>query len=43
MIEQHQTILDAVKARNPKQAAQTMRSHLEQTEEDLRAMLQDNT
>jgi GntR family transcriptional repressor for pyruvate dehydrogenase complex len=41
VIEQHQTILDAVKARNPKQAAQAMRSHLEQTEKDLRTMLQD--
>jgi GntR family transcriptional regulator, transcriptional repressor for pyruvate dehydrogenase complex len=39
VIEQHQTILDAVKARNPKQAAQAMREHLEQTEKDLRAML----
>src|SRR5213080_1263076 len=41
VIEQHQTILDAVKARNPKAAAQAMRSHLEQTEKDLRALLQD--
>jgi GntR family transcriptional regulator, transcriptional repressor for pyruvate dehydrogenase complex len=39
VIEQHQTILDAVKARNPKQAAQAMREHLEQTEKDLRALL----
>jgi GntR family transcriptional repressor for pyruvate dehydrogenase complex len=41
VIEQHQTILDAVKARNPKLAAQAMRSHLEQTEQDLRALLLD--
>lgn len=40
VIQQHQTILDAVKARNPKQAAQAMRDHLGQTEEDLRALLQ---
>jgi GntR family transcriptional regulator, transcriptional repressor for pyruvate dehydrogenase complex len=41
VIEQHQTILDAVKARNPGQAAQAMRSHLEQTEKDLRTLLQE--
>ncbi len=41
VIEQHQTILDAVKARNPRQAAQAMRSHLAQTEKDLRTLLQD--
>jgi len=41
VIEQHQTILDAVKARDPKHAAQSMRSHLEQTEQDLRALLLD--
>jgi GntR family transcriptional repressor for pyruvate dehydrogenase complex len=41
VIEQHQTILDAVKARNPKHAAQAMRSHLEQTEKDLRTLLQE--
>jgi GntR family transcriptional regulator, transcriptional repressor for pyruvate dehydrogenase complex len=40
VIEQHQTILDAVKARNAKQAAQAMRDHLEQTEKDLRTLLQ---
>jgi GntR family transcriptional repressor for pyruvate dehydrogenase complex len=40
VIEQHQTILDAVKARNPKAAAQGMREHLQQTEQDLRAHLQ---
>ena len=39
VIQQHQTILDAVKTRNPKSAAQAMRSHLEQTERDLRAFL----
>jgi GntR family transcriptional regulator, transcriptional repressor for pyruvate dehydrogenase complex len=41
VIEQHQTILDAVKERNAKQAAKAMRSHLEQTEQDLRALLQE--
>jgi GntR family transcriptional regulator, transcriptional repressor for pyruvate dehydrogenase complex len=41
VIEQHQTILDAVKARNPKVAAQAMRDHLQQTEQDLRTLLQD--
>src|SRR6266511_2380429 len=41
VIEQHQSILDAVKARNPRQAAQAMRSHLEQTEKDLQTLLQD--
>jgi GntR family transcriptional repressor for pyruvate dehydrogenase complex len=41
VIEQHQAILDAVKARNPKAAAQAMRDHLEQTERDLRTLLQD--
>jgi len=40
VIEQHQTILDAVKARNPKAAAQAMREHLQQTEQDLRTLLQ---
>jgi GntR family transcriptional regulator, transcriptional repressor for pyruvate dehydrogenase complex len=40
VIEQHQTILDAVAARNPKQAAKAMRDHLGQTEQDLRALLQ---
>jgi GntR family transcriptional regulator, transcriptional repressor for pyruvate dehydrogenase complex len=40
VIQQHQTILDAVKARNPKAAAQAMRDHLQQTEQDLRAHLQ---
>lgn len=40
VIEQHQSILDAVKARNPKAAAQAMRDHLQQTEEDLRTLLQ---
>ena len=40
MIQQHQTILDAVKARNRKAAAQAMRDHLQQTEQDLRAHLQ---
>jgi GntR family transcriptional repressor for pyruvate dehydrogenase complex len=40
VIQQHQTILDAVKARNPKQAAQAMRDHLQQTEQDLRTLMQ---
>ena len=41
VIQQHEAILDAVKARNPKHAAQAMRSHLEQTETDLRTLLQE--
>jgi GntR family transcriptional repressor for pyruvate dehydrogenase complex len=40
VIQQHQTILDAVKARSPKAAAEAMRYHLEQTERDLRELLQ---
>jgi GntR family transcriptional repressor for pyruvate dehydrogenase complex len=40
VVQQHQKILDAVKARSPKAAAQAMREHLEQTERDLRAHLQ---
>ena len=40
VIQQHQTILDAVKARNPKRAAQAMRDHLQQTEQDLRTHMQ---
>jgi GntR family transcriptional repressor for pyruvate dehydrogenase complex len=40
VVQQHQTILDAITARNPKAAAQAMREHLEQTERDLRAHLQ---
>jgi len=40
VIEQHQAILDAVETRNPKAAAQAMRDHLQQTEQDLRAHLQ---
>jgi GntR family transcriptional regulator, transcriptional repressor for pyruvate dehydrogenase complex len=40
VIQQHQTILDAVKDRNPKAAAQAMRDHLHQTEQDLRTHLQ---
>jgi GntR family transcriptional regulator, transcriptional repressor for pyruvate dehydrogenase complex len=40
VIQQHQTILDAVKARSPKAAADAMRYHLEQTERDLRELLQ---
>ena len=39
VIQQHQTILDAVRAHNPKAAAQTMRDHLQQTEQDLRTLL----
>jgi GntR family transcriptional regulator, transcriptional repressor for pyruvate dehydrogenase complex len=38
--QQHQTILDAIKARKPKQAAQAMRDHLQQTEQDLRTHMQ---
>src|ERR671934_111889 len=41
VIQQHQAILDAVKARNPKAAAQAMREHLQQTEQDLRTHLQE--
>jgi GntR family transcriptional repressor for pyruvate dehydrogenase complex len=40
VIQQHQAILDAVKGRNPKAAAQAMRDHLQQTEQDLRTLLQ---
>jgi GntR family transcriptional repressor for pyruvate dehydrogenase complex len=40
VVQQHQAILDGVKARSPKAAAQAMREHLEQTERDLRALLQ---
>jgi GntR family transcriptional regulator, transcriptional repressor for pyruvate dehydrogenase complex len=40
VIQQHETILDAVKARNRKAAAQAMRDHLQQTEQDLRTHLQ---
>ena len=40
VIQQHEAILDAVRARNPKQAAQAMREHLQQTEQDLRTHLQ---
>jgi DNA-binding FadR family transcriptional regulator len=39
VIEQHETILGAIRARNPKAAAQAMRDHLQQTEADLRARL----
>jgi GntR family transcriptional regulator, transcriptional repressor for pyruvate dehydrogenase complex len=39
VIEQHQAILDAVEARNSKAAANAMREHLRQTEEDLRTHL----
>jgi DNA-binding FadR family transcriptional regulator len=39
VIQQHQAILDAVTARNPKAAAQAMRDHLQQTEQDLRTLL----
>jgi GntR family transcriptional repressor for pyruvate dehydrogenase complex len=39
VIQQHQAILDAVMARNPKAAAQAMRDHLQQTEQDLRTLL----
>jgi GntR family transcriptional repressor for pyruvate dehydrogenase complex len=40
VIQQHQAILDAVTARNAKAAAQAMRDHLQQTEQDLRTHLQ---
>jgi GntR family transcriptional repressor for pyruvate dehydrogenase complex len=40
VVQQHQAILEGVKARSPKAAAQAMRDHLEQTERDLRALLQ---
>lgn len=40
VIQQHQTILDAVRARSPKAAAEAMRYHLRQTESDLRTELQ---
>jgi DNA-binding FadR family transcriptional regulator len=43
VIQQHQTILDAVKSRSPRQAAHAMRDHLEQTEKDLRTLLQQPT
>jgi GntR family transcriptional repressor for pyruvate dehydrogenase complex len=39
VIQQHEAILSAVRARNPKAAAQAMREHLQQTEADLRARL----
>jgi len=39
VIQQHEAILDAVRARNAKAAAQAMREHLQQTEDDLRARL----
>jgi GntR family transcriptional regulator, transcriptional repressor for pyruvate dehydrogenase complex len=40
VIQQHEDILDAVRARNAKAAAQAMREHLKQTEQDLRTRLQ---
>jgi GntR family transcriptional repressor for pyruvate dehydrogenase complex len=40
VIQQHQAILDAVKARSAKAAAEAMRYHLAQTERDLREPLQ---
>ena len=39
VIQQHEAILNAVRDRNPKAAAQAMREHLQQTEDDLRARL----
>jgi GntR family transcriptional repressor for pyruvate dehydrogenase complex len=39
VIQQHQAILDGVEAHNPKAAAQAMREHLQQTEQDLRTHL----
>jgi GntR family transcriptional regulator, transcriptional repressor for pyruvate dehydrogenase complex len=41
VIQQHQAILDAVKDRSPKAAAEAMRYHLRQTESDLRTVLQE--
>jgi GntR family transcriptional regulator, transcriptional repressor for pyruvate dehydrogenase complex len=41
VIQQHQQILDAVRQRNPKTAAQAMREHLTQTEQDLRTLQQE--
>jgi GntR family transcriptional repressor for pyruvate dehydrogenase complex len=38
VVEQHQEILDAVKARSTKSAAEAMRNHLTQTERDLHAV-----
>ena len=43
VIEQHQQILDAVRARNPKAAARAMREHLTQTEQDLRTLLRETS
>jgi GntR family transcriptional regulator, transcriptional repressor for pyruvate dehydrogenase complex len=40
VILQHEAILNAIKARNPKQAAQAMRDHLQQTEQDLQTLMQ---
>jgi len=39
VIEQHEAILDAVKARRPRLAELQMRRHLNSTEEDLRTTL----
>lgn len=39
VVQQHQAILDAVKARSPNAAADAMRYHLRQTESDLKAVL----
>jgi GntR family transcriptional repressor for pyruvate dehydrogenase complex len=39
VISQHQAILEAVKAHDAKAAAQAMRAHLQQTEQDLREHL----
>ena len=41
VVQQHQAILDAVKDRSPKAAAEAMRDHLRQTESDLRTVLQE--
>src|ERR671930_1815433 len=43
VIQQHEAILNAVRDRNPKAAAQAMREHLQQTEQDLRTHLQHTT
>jgi len=43
VIQQHEAILDAIRSRNSKAAAQAMREHLQQTEDDLRARLQRST
>jgi DNA-binding FadR family transcriptional regulator len=43
VIDQHQQILEAVHARNPRAARAAMARHLRETEKDLRAVLQDTS